>query len=670
VFCRSTQHATWQCGSISNNSMSNSSFNPSNLVPYLEPENVEPPRLSQRVSQPPPPATIEVDDYSSDLEDMFDALEIENDEIMNEEEEMQEQEDRQVNEDDIIQEELEVDDVDPDAVLGAADWQEIDIDQIARDADINGFIPPFNDNGCGPQVDENETKTVLDYFSLFITSDMLDTFVTNTNDYAFNTRRTNWINVTRAELMIFFAIVFALGIAKYPERRMVWSKNSFLSPSWFRQSMSLHRFEEILAMLHWEDTSTYTMAEKKEKSKRDCFWNIRGFLNSVNNSFQKYYRLHQHINIDEQGVHSKCRHIAIQYNKDKPYKWFFKVYSVNCSLSKFMWRFDVYKGKEGDRPDNLTATEYPVINLLSAEPTKNKNHVVYIDNWYNSVKLVIMCYKQFKAWMVGTFMTNRANIPKRAIFKNDRTRPRGELKTHMAPVSDRLNLFFTSWQDKRPVHMLSSINCSSQECHRRIKTRGSYTPTWIQRPTIIKLYNKYMGGTDGFDQWLSYYYPRVYTKRWPHKFIFHFFLASAINAHILYKLVKKPQRSEPNSTLLKFLLTLIDELHRRGKQGMDQYHNNDDQDMDLEEEEIVRENLRHRQYPTASQAMKQVTRTTGTHTPLKEPKLSTQGKDTRRNCRACGRKTTVICEQCNIPICIELRPEGHCWKRWHSHETF
>ena len=54
---------------------------------------------------------------------------------------------------------------------------------------------------------------------------------------------------------------------------------------------------------------------------------------------------------------------------------------------------------------------------------------------------------------------------------------------------------------------------------------------------------------------------------------------------------------------------------------MDQYHNNDDQDMDLEEEEIVRENLRHRQYPTASQAMKQVTRTTGTHTRLKEPKL-------------------------------------------------
>ena len=68
---------------------------------------------------------------------------------------------------------------------------------------------------------------------------------------------------------------------------------------------------------------------------------------------------------------------------------------------------------------------------------------------------------------------------------------------------------------------------------------------------------------------------------------------------------------------------------------MDQYHNNDGEDMDLEEEGIVRENLRHRQYPTASQAMKLVTRTTGTHTPLKEAALLAQGKDNRRNCRAC-----------------------------------
>jgi len=58
VCCRSTQHTTWQNRRISNNSMSNSFFNPSNLVSNLQPENVEPPRVRQRVSQPPAPATI------------------------------------------------------------------------------------------------------------------------------------------------------------------------------------------------------------------------------------------------------------------------------------------------------------------------------------------------------------------------------------------------------------------------------------------------------------------------------------------------------------------------------------------------------------------------------------------------------------------------------------
>jgi hypothetical protein len=61
----------------------------------------------QRVSQPPYPATIEVDDYSSDLEDLYDALKIENGEIFKEEDEIQELKDRQ-EEDNIVYEEFEL----------------------------------------------------------------------------------------------------------------------------------------------------------------------------------------------------------------------------------------------------------------------------------------------------------------------------------------------------------------------------------------------------------------------------------------------------------------------------------------------------------------------------------------------------------------------------------
>ena len=76
-------------------------------------------------------------------------------------------------------------------------------------------------------------------------------------------------------------------------------------------------------------------------------------------------------------------------------------------------------------------------------------------------------------------------------------------------------------------------------------------------PSIIKIYNWFMGGTDSMDQRLSYYRPNVKTKSWVPKMLTHFLNISVVNAYILYKqYFNKPKKY----SLLMFTRELIDNL--------------------------------------------------------------------------------------------------------------
>jgi hypothetical protein len=54
-------------------------------------------------------------------------------------------------------------------------------------------------------------------------------------------------------------------------------------------------------------------------------------------------------------------------------------------------------------------------------------------------------------------------------------------------------------------------------------------------PTVIKVYNKYMGGTDGLDQALSCCELVLQSKKWYKRFFTHFLNVPKINVHILHK---------------------------------------------------------------------------------------------------------------------------------------
>ena len=72
----------------------------------------------------------------------------------------------------------------------------------------------------------------------------------------------------------------------------------------------------------------------------------------------------------------------------------------------------------------------------------------------------------------------------------------------------------------------------------------------IINPDIVADYNSGKGGTDLFDQYISYYESNDKSKKWPIRIITHFIMVSATNSH---KIQQYSKQNENNISLLKFM---------------------------------------------------------------------------------------------------------------------
>ncbi len=180
---------------------------------------------------------------------------------------------------------------------------------------------------------------------------------------------------------------------------------------------------------------------------------MTGFLDHLAKRFQAYYTPGQDIDTDEQGIPTKCYHSAIQYNKDKPNKWFFKVWSLNCGKTSYMWNFSMYKGSEDGRPDTVPASAYPVEFLTRNPRLHHKGHIMHTDNYFNSPQLVCILLER-GIHSNGTIRTNRFakkwKILKQWFFKKKKEAVRGTMKAKKVcvPVREMIyDVWVISWID-------------------------------------------------------------------------------------------------------------------------------------------------------------------------------------------------------------------------------
>jgi len=199
-------------------------------------------------------------------------------------------------------------------------------------------------------------------------------------------------------------------------------------------------------------------------------------------------------------------------------------------------------------------------------------------------------------------------------------------------------IYFTAWQDNKPVHMLSTFPPERQPILRHCKTKadGPYEQVRLWIPTNIPLYNRGMGGTDLIDQLASYYRTVLEAKRSTMRLFTHFTMVTMINAMILFR-----QINNSDVTLFKFLNALVDQL--TGGPA------------NIEGLEAVEARCRPNE------------RLCGADHCLVKGLVDTRDiRATRKRCKVCSSLTPYVCDKCDVHLCLNVKGEQNCFRRYHT----
>ena len=497
----------------------------------------------------------------------------------------------------------------------------------------------------GKQTGRKNTESVGEgdcagFFHLFFDNTIMENFVSNTNAYASSTKDSDWKKqLTVKELDVFFACIIYLGIVRLPTRRAAWSKNERYSIPFLKNLMSGKRFEAILRNLHYVNTAALTTEEKAVRGRQSSFWQVQEFLVRLSGNFYRYFSPGQFLDIDEMCIYFKGRHKARCYNPNKPEKWHFKAFCMNDADTGYLLDFFMYEGKDEKRPTGQSATTYPVLRLTNHNDLYHNNHIICLDNWYQSPELVpALREKGFHT--VGTLRTNRLGVYKDGVKKKNSKFPRGHSKCYHTKIRT-YDTYMTAWTDNKNVHVLHTYPSTISTVERVGKNNtGAFVRLKIDRPDVVGHYNRGMGGTDLFDQFGSYYRTNVRKKKWPPRIIFHFLLGAAINTRII---------AGTSATLLDFLDELITGLIAGANIDIVESDNEDIvPTMPLKRQRTITWKTDH-------------SRLHGKHTPT-----FIDGK--RAKCMCCHdvNKVSIRCCECNVYLHVKGDSSDNCWWRFHN----
>ena len=186
------------------------------------------------------------------------------------------------------------------------------------------------------------------------------------------------------------------------------------------------------------------------------------------------------------------------------------------------------------------------------------------------------------------------------------------------------------WRDKRIVSILSTLHSDTPV---EIERRSRHAPGGcevVQKPEAVVEYNRFMGGVDREDQFLSYYGFPHHTVKWWRRPFFFLFDTAIVNSYIIYCTSQTGRRLSHE----QFCITLAKQLLRSSP---------------------AQETASHGPHHQPLQPLAQLTER---HFPSQIEK-SPVGHQLQQNCTVCsnkkerGRKTTTFkCKQCDLPMCV------------------
>lgn len=494
-----------------------------------------------------------------------------------------------------------------------------------------------------------DLQTPYSFFRYFFDDTLIDNIVYQSSLYSTQKDINKPANLTSESIKKYLGICIYMSLVHMPNIRSYWATN--LGYPAVKDVLSRSEFERIQKFIHFADNSQ--MPDRNDENF-DKLYKLRPIIDALNNKFQ-CVPLQQCLSVDEQLCSTKARHHLKQYMPAKPHKWGYKLY-VLCGVDGFSHKFEIYTGRENDpkfrlenEPD-LGASANTVVRLCRNVPN-NKNHMVYFDNFYTSLPLVVYL-AQKGIHSLGT--VRRVRIP------NCKLPLEHELKKTVRGTSfecvtniEGVDVSAVVWKDNKCVTLLSSFVGKEPVSNVTRYDRKQKCTTNIECPSVIVKYNKHMGGVDLLDSLIGRYKIKIRTKKWYMRLFYHLVDVAVINGWILYKRVQrahgvKAMRLADFRAEIAYCLCHVKNADNAPKKGRPARSS---------VEALIQ--LKKQKSATTSYIPPQDVRTDSVgHWPIHDNK--------RQRCKlpTCNSFSWIKCCKCGVHLC--LNKHNNCFRKFHT----
>jgi hypothetical protein len=294
----------------------------------------------------------------------------------------------------------------------------------------------FSGNQRRPSTFYRTLPTFIHLFEFFWTPTIMNAIVEETNRYAGEPipglRNTHggpeWEELTVAGLKAFMALALYMGLKKQPNYKIYWMRNILFHCLVISNICTRARFMDLRRCLHITNPAVYENIGRGEPGY-DKIRQTRWLVDAIRERCKVAWNLGKNLIIDEMMIRYKGTYSPIrQYLPNKPQKWGLKVWCLACSVSKYVWNFEFYCGKQDppsqQAPDLVPPIVPPLVPHVPQGESKlahnvvlrmleglwNRGHLVVMDNFFSSIGL----FKELLSkgtYACGTMRSNRVGLP-------------------------------------------------------------------------------------------------------------------------------------------------------------------------------------------------------------------------------------------------------------------
>jgi hypothetical protein len=392
----------------------------------------------------------------------------------------------------------------------------------------------------------------------------------------------DWTPLCLEEFRAYLGICLYMGIKKLPSTRLYWSRDEpLLHCHVISQLMTRDRYENITSCLHV--ASAPPSVTDKDSPTYDKLHKIRWMLDEIRDRFKSMWSPNQQMTVDEGMIMYKGKYCPVrQYMPKKPIRFGIKVWAAADALSKYLWNFEVYCGKEGNPHDDddvhsesgsghqgSSEDDIPcsgkdeglqgrnVVKHLMQD-LQGRGHIVTTDNFFTSVPLFIDLLDT-GIMATGTLRGNCKYVP-RNMFAYNITK-----KKDIGWIDYRMheegNICCAVWKDKQAVRLLSTHAepISRPGCKHFVYRKIGGKRKKVRTGPMHLQYTKNMRGVDAADQLRGTYSCITRSHKWWHRLFSYLLDTIVCNMWIIHSDLKFRFLDNP-LTHLSFQLQLANDL--------------------------------------------------------------------------------------------------------------